>query len=120
MNSENTSRRQLLMGCAALGLGSMALSGCASSTATAIANATGDTPIATVAQGKLAGRRQGPVLSFQRIPYAANPYVEANRFKAPQPVPAWGGRSRCVRVQAPCLPSLLAEPMEACRALLTI
>lgn len=91
MNSENTSRRQLLMGCAALGLGGMALSGCASSTATAIGNATGDTPIATVAQGKLAGRRQGPVLSFKRIPYAANPYLEANRFKAPQPVPAWTG-----------------------------
>ncbi|WP_422845408.1 carboxylesterase/lipase family protein [Acidovorax sp. M2(2025)] len=91
MNNENTSRRQLLMGCAALGLGSMSLGGCASSAATAMAHAMGDAPIATVAQGKLMGQRQGQVLSFQRIPYAANPYLESNRFKAPQPAPAWAG-----------------------------
>ncbi|WP_418316126.1 carboxylesterase/lipase family protein [Piscinibacter sakaiensis] len=49
------------------------------------------TPIATVAQGELQGTRNGAVLSFKGVPYAANPFTAANRFKAPQPMPAWSG-----------------------------
>ena len=50
-----------------------------------------DSPTATVAQGLLKGRKAGRVVSFKRVPYAANPYTAANRFRAPQPMPAWTG-----------------------------
>jgi para-nitrobenzyl esterase len=87
----NMNRRACLGAGAAWGLGSLGLAGCAAPGVQTITGATSDTPIATVAQGQLQGRRAGPVLSFQRVPYAANPYLAANRFKAPQPMPAWSG-----------------------------
>lgn len=91
MNRQHWNRREWLGAGAALGLGSLGLAGCAAPGAKAITGATGDTPIATVAQGQLKGQRTGPVLRFLAVPYAANPYVAANRFKAPQPMPAWPG-----------------------------
>lgn len=91
MTPNHMNRREWLGTGAALGLGALGLTGCASPRAQAITGATGDTPIATVAQGQLQGSRAGEVLSFKRVPYAANPYLAANRFKAPQPMPAWAG-----------------------------
>ncbi len=91
MTSDRMNRREWLGAGAALGLGALGLPGCAAPRAKAITGATGDKPIATVAQGQLQGSRAGDVLSFKRVPYAANPYLAANRFKAPQPMPAWTG-----------------------------
>lgn len=91
MSTHHMNRREWLGAGAALGLGGLALTGCAAPGATAITGASGNTPIATVAQGQLKGQRTGQVLSFKRVPYAANPYLAANRFKAPQPMPAWSG-----------------------------
>jgi para-nitrobenzyl esterase len=91
MTTHPMNRREWLGAGAALGLGSLGLAGCAAPGAKAITGATGDTPIATVAQGQLQGKRNGAVLTFKRVPYAANPYLAANRFKAPQPMPAWSG-----------------------------
>lgn len=91
MTTHHMNRREWLGAGAALGLGSLGLSGCAAPGAKAITGASGDAPIATVAQGQLQGKRNGEVLTFKRVPYAANPYLAANRFKAPQPMPAWSG-----------------------------
>lgn len=91
MTKQNMNRRQWLGAGAALSLGGLALGGCASNGTTAITGASGESPIATLAQGQLRGQRQGQVLTFKRVPYAANPYLPANRFKAPQPAPTWSG-----------------------------
>ncbi|MDZ4176258.1 MAG: carboxylesterase family protein [Hydrogenophaga sp.] len=91
MTTHHMNRREWLGAGAALGLGSLGLSSCAAPGAKAITGASGDAPIATVAQGQLQGKRNGEVLTFKRVPYAANPYLAANRFKAPQPMPAWSG-----------------------------
>ena len=91
MKPNHINRREWLGAGTALGLCSLGLTGCATPHGSAIMGATGDTPIAIVAQGQLQGSRAGEVLSFKRVPYAANPYVTANRFKAPQPMPAWAG-----------------------------
>ena len=47
-------------------------------------------PLITVVSGKLAGARNGRVVSFKGVPYAAPP-VAALRWKPPQPVAAWKG-----------------------------
>lgn len=91
MKDAHITRRGLLGTGAALGLGSLGLGGCAAQGVQAITGASGDTPIATVAQGQLKGQRTGSVLRFLAVPYAANPYVAANRFRAPQPMPTWSG-----------------------------
>ncbi|MEX1165653.1 MAG: carboxylesterase family protein [Hydrogenophaga sp.] len=91
MSQHHLNRREWLGAGAALGLGSMGLAGCATPGAQGITGATGDKPIATVAQGQLQGTRAGDVLAFKRVPYAANPFLPANRFKAPQPMPVWSG-----------------------------
>lgn len=91
MSQHPMNRREWLGAGAALGLGSLALAGCAVPGTQSITGVTGETPVATVAQGQLKGRRTGQVLTFMRVPYAANPYVASNRFKAPQPMPAWSG-----------------------------
>jgi len=54
-------------------------------------NLEGASPIATVEQGQLRGTRAGTVAVFKRVPYAANPFLAATRFQAPQPVTAWSG-----------------------------
>lgn len=46
--------------------------------------------IVSIAQGKLAGFRQGAVDAFLGVPYAAPP-VGRNRWRAPQPAPHWRG-----------------------------
>jgi para-nitrobenzyl esterase len=85
-------RRRLLAGGAALGLGSIGLAGCnVPRGAVPMRELQGHTPLATVAQGELRGRREGEVLSFKRVPYAANPYLPPNRFQAPRAVAPWAG-----------------------------
>lgn len=65
-------------------------------------------PIANVAQGALRGLAAGGVVSFKRVPYAANPYAEATRFQAPRPMPAWAGvRDATVSGPMPPQPSRL-------------
>ena len=90
MNSNQPGRRQFLAHSAALGLGGLSLSACTSSRLPSAPGAA-DAPIVTVAQGRLRGQRQGTVLTFKRVPYAANPYLAAHRLQAPQPMPAWVG-----------------------------
>lgn len=84
-------RRLFLGGGAALGASALGLAGCAQTTSTGLQGIDGPSPVATVAQGRLRGARDGAVASFKRIPYAANPFVAAHRFKAPQPAPTWSG-----------------------------
>jgi para-nitrobenzyl esterase len=91
MSKHHMNRREWLGAGATLGLGGLLLTGCAAPGAKAITGASGDAPIATVAQGQLQGKRTGGVVTFKRVPYAANPYLASNRFKAPQPMPAWPG-----------------------------
>src|SRR5512146_1481799 len=54
-----------------------------------------------VAQGALAGFRQGSVDTFLGIPYAAPP-VGRNRWRAPQPAPHWRGVRPARRFAASC------------------
>lgn len=68
-----------------------------------------DAPVATVAQGQLRGRRVGPVVSFKRVPYAANPYTAENRFKAPQGMAPWSGVREAGR-SGPMPPQPSREP----------
>lgn len=84
-------RRQFLAGGAALGAGALGLSACAPTAGRFALGQPGSDPVAQVAQGRLRGTLQGAVASFKRIPYAANPYLSATRFEAPQPVAAWSG-----------------------------
>lgn len=91
VKQHNPQRRQLLASGAAIGLGTLGLGGCVSTTAPPMRDLQGNSPLATVAQGELRGRRDGTVVSFQRVPYAANPYLAANRFQAPRPPADWPG-----------------------------
>ena len=49
---------------------------------------------AVIAQGRIRGRRADGVRSFLGVPYAAAPYGP-NRFRAPQPPPAWSQPRDC-------------------------
>jgi para-nitrobenzyl esterase len=89
MSQPTIGRRQFLSSSAALGAGALGLSGCAQTTP--MKNTNTASPIATVEHGELRGTRAGDVATFKRVPYAANPFTAANRFKAPQPVAAWTG-----------------------------
>ncbi len=64
-----------------------------------------------IAQGELAGSRQGDARVFQGIPYAAPPVGEA-RWKPPGPAPAWPGRRDARRPGAACPQPRLA-PLDA-------
>jgi para-nitrobenzyl esterase len=57
--------------------------------------------IVSVAQGKLAGFRQGAVDAFLGIPYAAPP-VGRNRWRAPQPAGDWHGVRGANRFASSC------------------
>ena len=52
--------------------------------------ATGEPEIVSVAQGRLRGRRDGDVVAFLGVPFAAPPFG-ANRLRPPAAVPAWDG-----------------------------
>ena len=89
MHRQSFGRRQFLGASAALGASAIGLAGCAQTPP--MKNTDSAAPIATVAQGQLRGSRAGTVASFKRIPYAANPFIAANRFQAPKPAAAWSG-----------------------------
>ena len=57
--------------------------------------------IVGVAQGKLAGFRQGPVDTFLGVPYAAPP-VGRNRWRAPRPAASWRGMRAADRYAPSC------------------
>lgn len=52
--------------------------------------ATGEPEIVSVAQGRLQGRRDGDVVAFLGVPYAAPP-LHANRLHPPAAAPSWDG-----------------------------
>ncbi len=54
-------------------------------------SATEEGPVVKFRTGQLRGSRQLGVVSFKRVPYAANPFTAQTRFRAPQPVTAWTG-----------------------------
>lgn len=58
-------------------------------------------PKATIASGALQGVRDGDVVSFKGIPYAAPP-VGVLRWKPPQPVKAWRGVRAADKMGAIC------------------
>jgi para-nitrobenzyl esterase len=58
-------------------------------------------PTVRIAAGVLAGARQGEVVSFKAIPYAAPP-VGALRWRPPQPVKPWAGVRPADKVGAIC------------------
>ncbi|GGZ39295.1 carboxylic ester hydrolase [Streptomyces inusitatus] len=58
--------------------------------------------LVTTASGIVAGRAHDGVVSFKGIPYAAEPYGD-NRFKPPQPPPAWDGVREAFEY-GPCAP----------------
>jgi para-nitrobenzyl esterase len=89
MTRQTFGRRQFLASSAALSASAIGLAGCAQTSA--MKNIESELPIATVEQGQLRGARRGSVATFKRVPYAANPFTVANRFKAPQPMGAWSG-----------------------------
>jgi para-nitrobenzyl esterase len=89
MTIDTIGRRQFLGAGAALGASAIGLAGCANTRA--MQDIDSASPIATVEQGALRGTRTGTVAAFKRVPYAANPFTAANRFKAPHPVGAWPG-----------------------------
>lgn len=47
--------------------------------------------VLSLAQGALQGDADKGIYSFKRIPYAANPYLPANAYKAPMAAPMWTG-----------------------------
>lgn len=56
---------------------------------TAPAYAATANPVVRTKFGSVRGIREGNVFSFRRIPYAANPFLPENRFRAPQPMRPW-------------------------------
>jgi para-nitrobenzyl esterase len=61
----------------------------------------------SVAQGKLAGFREGPVAAFLGIPYAAPP-IGRNRWRAPQPAASWHGVRAADRYAPSCWQTIAA------------
>lgn len=91
MKSSPNARRRFLEIATGMALSPFALAGCAGATSGSGPREQEQAPIATVEQGKLRGRGDGSVVSFKRVPYAANPYVPERRFLEPHPMPAWDG-----------------------------
>ena len=65
------------------------------------AQAQGGTPEVRIASGSLAGTRDGDVVSFKSIPYAAPP-VGALRWEPPQPAAPWRGVRPADKLGAIC------------------
>jgi para-nitrobenzyl esterase len=88
MKTSHISRRQALMGIAAV-----LTSGCGGGGASSpLSQLDSATPVATLANGAaLRGRRVDTVVSFKGIPYVQNPYLPENRFLPPKPAAAWSG-----------------------------
>ena len=63
--------------------------------------------VRTIAGGQIRGTRDGSVLRFLSVPYAAPP-VDQNRFKEPRPVEAWSG-IRDATVAGPCAPHRIRD-----------
>lgn len=59
-------------------------------------------PTVTVPQGRLIGRARAGVDEFLGVPYAAPP-IGANRWRAPQPLPAWTGVRAARRFAPSCM-----------------
>ncbi|HET9108122.1 MAG TPA: carboxylesterase family protein [Steroidobacteraceae bacterium] len=74
--------------------------------ACAAARALPPSVIVRVAQGKLAGLRQGPVNAFLGVPYAAPP-IGRDRWRAPQPAPHWQGVRAADRFAPSCWQTIL-------------
>lgn len=62
-------------------------------------------PVASIAQGRVSGISQNGVEAYLGIPYAAPPTGE-NRWRAPQPVPAWQG-TRAADAYGPSCPQAI-------------
>lgn len=91
MSPDPFGRRQFLAGGIALGAGALTLGACAPTAGRIATGQPGSPPIVRMEHGQLQGALNGTVASFKRIPYAANPFLPATRFRAPQPVSAWSG-----------------------------
>lgn len=74
----------------------------ASTASAAAADSAKAQPRLRTAEGTLAGTRLGPAEAFLGVPYAASP-TKANRFRPPQPVPAWSGVRDATRQGPACL-----------------
>ena len=91
MSRTHIVRRHFLAGSAALGAGVLGLAGHTHGATDAQKPSGSALAVVSIAQGTLHGSLQGKVAAFKRVPYAANPFIAANRFKAPQPAPTWSG-----------------------------
>lgn len=91
MKTQLLARRRFLSTTAAIGAGALGLSGCAQTSGNGLRALDTPHPEAWLPVGRLRGTREGQVAAFKRVPYAANPYLPANRFKAPERLAPWQG-----------------------------
>ena len=67
----------------------------------ATAAASGGAPVVAVEQGRLSGVRQGPVVAFLGVPFAAPPTGD-KRWRTPQPASSWEGVRPATAFSASC------------------